>query len=130
MAAVVAVALAMAVVAAGCSSGTKSRPTSPAHITIVTPANSSTVTGPNVPLVVKVTGARIVHTIAPATRGDIGHVHVQVDGVYIPMLYKATATLTGLKPGVHTVTAEFVGTDHLFFANRPMASVVFTVKAP
>ena len=36
--------------------------------------------------------------------------------------------LPTLSPGVHTVEAEFVASDHLPFANRVVAAVTFSVR--
>ena len=37
--------------------------------------------------------------------------------------------LTNLTAGTHTIQGEFVAVDHQPFKNRPVVSVVFTVKA-
>ncbi|MBV8387542.1 MAG: hypothetical protein JO155_12195 [Acidimicrobiia bacterium] len=59
---------------------------------------------------------------------DQGHIHVSLDGTLVNMAYSTTQDLNGLKPGQHTLTAEFVAIDHLPFQNRPQAFVLFNVQ--
>jgi hypothetical protein len=73
------------------------------------------------------------HLVPPTQVGgrlfsDRGHIHVLVDGQLVAMPLELTDPLPTLSPGVHTVEAEFVASDHLPFANRVVAAVTFRVK--
>ena len=61
-------------------------------------------------------------------RPDRGHIHVLVDGNLVSMPVQLRDRLPILTPGVHTVQAEFVASDHLPFANRVVAAVTFDVR--
>ncbi len=72
------------------------------------------------------------HVVPPtqvggAIRPDEGHIHLSVDGQLVAMPIALTDRLTALPLGVHTLEAEFVGADHLPFANRVVAAVTFRV---
>jgi len=132
--------LAMTLVACGGSSGsgsktnatTSKRPTTSAHLQILQPTPNE-VTGPNVTVKVNLTGGTIVpaNVTGPPKNGTEGHVHVSVDGKVVQMQYQAEQQIPPLAPGQHNLTAEFVATDHLPFANRStvIAAVLFTVQA-
>ncbi|GAC1316222.1 MAG: hypothetical protein NVSMB12_12760 [Acidimicrobiales bacterium] len=120
----------MALLAAcGRSSGGagSSRPTTPARIQIVQPGPND-VSGANVHLVVDLIGAQVVAANAGPIRPDEGHIHVSLDGQLVSMAYGTTQDLPNTSPGPHSIQAEFVATDHQPFANRVVASVLFTVK--
>ena len=42
-----------------------------------------------------------------------GHVHVQVDGTYYDATAEESYTITGLSSGVHTLSVELAGNDHV-----------------
>jgi hypothetical protein len=71
-------------------------------------------------------GARVVQPAQGTLRGDEGHIHVSLDGSLVSMTYGTSQPLANLKPGQHTVQAEFVAIDHLPFKNRVIAAVIFT----
>ena len=130
--------LAIAVTATGCggakskTSSTSQHPASPVRIQITQPTPNQT-TGPDVTLVVNVIGGTVVPATQTTAKGNKiptneGHIHVSLDGTLVNMAYSTTQDLHGLKPGSHTLTAEFVAVDHLPFANRPTAAVLFTVQ--
>ena len=120
-------ALAVAACGGG-SSTTSTRPHTDAKLLIVSPTPNE-VTGPNVPVQFEVQGA----TVSPPQKNKLapneGHIHVSIDGKLVVMSYGTSTTLTGLTPGLHTLQAEFVANDHLPFANRVIAVVLFTVKS-
>jgi hypothetical protein len=128
--------------AAGCSSSTKAttsasdatsptapRPKTNATLQIVSPAPNDR-TGPDVRVTMRLRGAHL----APATqtggalRPDEGHVHLSLDGQLIAMPLRLAEPLPRLRPGSHTVQAEFVATDHVAFDNRVVAAVTFDVR--
>jgi hypothetical protein len=125
------VAVALVLAACGGSSASKgaTRPTTSAKLLILSPTPNE-VTGPDVTLQFEVIGGTV---LAPAEitgplRGDEGHIHVSVDGKLVQMAYSTQAQLTGLAPGPHTLSAEWVARDHLPFANRVQAAALFTVQ--
>jgi len=127
------VLLAFAVTLTGCggskakNSPTTNRPTTAARLQIVQPT-ANQVTGPNTDLVMNLIGARVVQPAQGTLRGDEGHIHVSVDGKLVSMTYGTSQSLTNLKPGQHTIQAEFVAIDHIPFKNRVIAAVIFTVQ--
>ena len=129
--------VALALVAAACAPDSSSsssgatevtRPTTPAKLTILSPEPGST-TGSSVLLRMQLTGATVVE---PSQVSGIdpteGHIHVSVDGKLVSMAFGLTQPVRGLTPGQHTILAAFVASDHRPFANRVIATVVFTVR--
>ena len=121
-------AVALLAACGGASGGSgASRPTTPARIQIVQPGPND-VSGANVHLVVDLIGAQVVAANAGPIRPGEGHIHVSLDGQLVSMAYGTTQDLPNTSPGPHSIQAEFVATDHQPFANRVVASVLFTVK--
>ena len=110
------------------STGTTTRPTTPAKLAIVSPEPGAT-TGSTILLRLRLTGATVV---APSQVTGIdpteGHIHVSVDGKLVSMAYGLTQPVRDLSPGQHTVLASFVASDHRPFANAVVATVVFVVR--
>jgi hypothetical protein len=104
------------------------RPSSPATLTIESPANGTVVKGPSLTVRVQLKGA----TIVPATTKNItpttGHLHLTLDGKLISMNYQARQTIPNVAPGQHVLQVEFVAADHLPFDPRVIAAAAFTVK--
>ena len=134
---VVAMAI-VALVASACSKGnasagstpsTSARPSSPAQVTILAPANGQVVHGSTVTIRVKLVGAKIV----PATTTHIvpteGHLHVYLDNQIAGMNFKLTDQVGNLTPGMHVLRVEFVASDHLPWDPRIFSQVTFEVKA-
>lgn len=122
------VALALVTGACGGKGSSKAaRPTTSARLQIVAPTPNA-VTGPDVTIQLELTGGEIVQTSTGPLRPDQGHIHVSVDGKLISMAYGTTQDLHGLAPGPHTMSAEYVATDHAPFANRVVAAVLFQVQ--
>jgi hypothetical protein len=105
------------------------RPTTSATLEILSPQPNDT-TDPVVDLRLALHGAKVVapSKTTGALRGDEGHVHVSVDGKLVTMTYGLEQEMPALKPGTHTIQAEFVATDHRPFANRVAAVVQFQVR--
>ena len=101
------------------------------RIQIVQPTPNQ-VTPPDTTLVVNLIGGKVVPATQTTVTGNLpadqGHIHVSLDGTLVNMAYSTTQDLKGLKPGQHTLTAEFVAVDHLPFKNRPTAAVIFMVQ--
>jgi hypothetical protein len=134
---VLAVAVAVAALASGCSTGTDAagatstpdvRPSSLAKVAILSPTNGQVVHGSNVQIRIRLTGARIV----PATTTDIvptkGHLHVYLDDQIVSMNFKLTGDIGDLKPGLHVLRVEFVASDHRPFDPRVFTAVTFEAK--
>ncbi len=122
--------LVLPLVAGACSSKgstAKDRPSTVARLQIVAPEPNA-VTGPDLTIQLQLTGGEIVQAVAGPLRGDQGHIHVSVDGKLISMAYGTTQDLHGLAAGPHTMTAEYVATDHAPFKNRVIAAVLFQVQ--
>jgi hypothetical protein len=137
------VAVAVALSAAACggsgqaASGPSGPPTSPrpdstARLTIITPANGEVIHARTVHVKVRLTGA---DTENPATTLALpGYVHLYLDSKIISIAPVASndsvteQTIGRVKPGRHTLKAEFVGPNHLPFRPRVTAVVTFTVR--
>jgi hypothetical protein len=104
------------------------RPSSTAHLRIVSPRQNEVITGPMAPLSVKLTGAEIVPQTSTDLKPDQGHLHVYLDGELVSMTSSAETTLADLAPGEHLVKVEFVATDHAPFDPRVIAAVSFEVE--
>jgi hypothetical protein len=138
--AALALGLAVALTAAGCSSSsakpggqtttttTAARPSSPAKLTIRSPSNGQVVHASSLELRLQLVGAKIVPATTAHIRPDQGHVHVLLDGQLVSMTYGLDQRLTALKPGVHVVRVEFVASDHLPFDPRVLAEAAFQVQ--
>ncbi len=122
---------ALAVAVVGCGSGSAAiRPSTDAKLIIVSPTPNQ-VTGPDVMAQFQVVGGTV---LPPAQargplRGDQGHIHVSIDGRLVVMAYSDHAELSGLTPGPHALQASWVATDHLPFANKVVAAVLFQVQS-
>ncbi len=112
----------------GGSKAAATRPTTNARLVIVSPT-ANQVTGPDVTLQLQVTDGTVLPAaqVTGPLRGDQGHIHVSLDGKLVQMAYSDKAQLTGLSPGAHAVQASWVAVDHLPFANRVVAAVLFQV---
>jgi len=125
--------LAVAVTLTGCGGGKSpstasgSRPATSARLQILEPTPNES-TGPDLVLKLNLIGARVVQPSVGKLRPDEGHIHVSLDGTLVSMTYGTSQDLHALKPGPHTIQAEFVATDHIPFKNRVVAAVLFAVK--
>jgi hypothetical protein len=127
--AVVATVLATVLLTAGCSSpdAGSARPATPARLQIIEPGPNAR-SGPDVEVSMRLDHARLVTPIEGLdVRPDRGHVHLSVDGRLMAMPTALRVTLPALDEGAHTITAEFVASDHLPFRNRVVAAVSFRV---
>ena len=111
------------------STSVSRRPSTPATLEIEFPA-PNVVTGPSVSVVMRLNHAQLVPPtqVGGAIFPDRGHIHVLVDGQLVAMPLQLTEPLPTLSPGMHTVQAEFVASDHLPFENRVVAAVTFRVR--
>ena len=122
--------------AAACSGGSStsgpasslSRPSSTGTIQIVSPTDGEVIRGSDVPVKVKLTGAKVVAATTTNIVADEGHLHLTLDGEVVSMNFSTTDTLTDVSPGIHTLQVEFVASDHLPFDPRVIEQVTFQVK--
>lgn len=112
----------------GPTSTPTARPSSPATIRILAPANGAVVHGPKVRVRVALTGARIVDVTTTHITPTTGHLHLYLDGKIISMNYQLTQTIPSVPPGQHVLKVEFVAADHLPFDPRIITGVVIEVK--
>jgi hypothetical protein len=84
------------------SAGANLQPAEGASVKIVTPKNGQEFKGDQVPLEFKLTKGK---------RGN--HVHAYVDGELMGMFSSEKGTLTGIRPGKHTLELRVVTNDHM-----------------
>ncbi|HEY8238425.1 MAG TPA: hypothetical protein VIF63_03230 [Candidatus Limnocylindrales bacterium] len=103
------------------------RPSSPAAVAFVQPAQGSTVSGATIHVVLELTGATIVPETTTTLRPDEGHVHLYVDNQLVSMNYGLEQDVP-VTVGSHALKAEFVAADHAPFNPRVWSDeIVFTV---
>jgi hypothetical protein len=118
-------------IAGACSSTSNAateRPRTPARLQIESPAPNAR-TNRDVPVTLGLEHARLVVPLEGAeVRPDRGHLHVSLDGRIVAMPSSLHITVPALAPGPHTITVEFVASDHQPFRNRVVAAVTFVVE--
>ena len=108
------------------------RPHSTARLSIITPANGEVIHTRTVHAKVRLTGASTEHPATP--QAQPGWLHFYIDSKIIsiePVTSNDSVTaqnIDRLKPGRHTLKAEFVGLNHLPFRHRVIAAVTFAVR--
>jgi hypothetical protein len=109
----------------------KVRPRSTAQVAIVEPPSGAVVHGRALRVDISIKGARIISQATTKLRPDEGHVHIMIDGVLIGTAFGPTADvdLSGFRPGMHTLSIEFVAGDHFPFNPRVIVSEPFTLAA-
>ena len=104
------------------------RPSSPATITITSPADGATITGSTVHVAVAVANATVVQATTTNIRPDQGHVHLYLDNALTYMNYTLEQDIP-VSPGTWVMKAEFVASDHVPFNPRVWSQqITFTVK--
>lgn len=104
------------------------RPSSPAVLSITSPTPNQVVHGSTVHVVVSLQNATVVQATSTQINPTEGHVHLYLDNQLIYMAYQLQQDVP-VHPGVYTLKAEFVASDHFPFNPRVYSSsVVFTVQ--
>jgi hypothetical protein len=102
------------------------RPTTPATLTIVDPKADQQEPA-NFTAKFDLTGATFAKETSTNITPDQGFIHVSVDDRQVAIVDTTDVPLYALAPGPHTLSGEYVASDHVPFANRTIASVSFTV---
>ena len=97
------------------------------HLTIVSPTPNEVIHGSTLHVKVTLTGARIVSQTKNAVTPDTGHIHVSIDGQVKTFYSGVEYNATGLTPGLHVVTVEFVMANHAPFNPRVLVKQSFRV---
>lgn len=105
------------------------RLTSTGHLTIVSPTPNQVVKGSTLHVKVTLTGASIVSQTTNTVTPDTGHIHVSIDGQVKTFYSGVQYDATGLTPGLHVVTVEFVMANHAPFNPRVLVRQSFRVVA-
>lgn len=109
------------------------RPSSPARVTFASPSPGETFTGTvahpaAVPVVIRLTGGRIVPFTSTKLVPTEGHIHLYLDGRLVSMTTALHQTVDAV-PGRHVLEADFVAADHAPFDPPVRASVSFSVRS-
>ncbi|MBV8301545.1 MAG: hypothetical protein JOY68_06450 [Candidatus Dormibacteraeota bacterium] len=106
------------------------RPSSPVHITLVSPTNNSVVHGNKVHVVVSISGGVITQQVSTHISPTVGHVHLYFNNQLVYMSYTLQEDIP-VQPGLeYTMYAEFVAQDHLPFNPRDVTPSIFFTVAP
>ncbi len=134
----VGVALGLVFALTACSSGsatsssvsatTLARPRSPAQLSIVAPSNGDVIHGSAVRVHVRLSGAKIVAATSLDVVPTKGHLHLSMDDQLVAMNLGLSTTIPDVRPGLHILTVEFVGSDHLPFDPPVVARVTFQAR--
>jgi hypothetical protein len=103
------------------------RPASTGKVTILSPTPNEVIHGTVLHVKLQLTGARLVSVASANITPDTGHIHVSIDGKIKSLLAGLNYDATGLTPGLHLLTIEFVAADHGPFNPRVIVRQTFTV---
>jgi len=110
------------------STPSTTRPASTGKVTILSPTPNEVIHGTVLHVRLQLTGARLVPVASAHITPDTGHIHVSIDGKIKSLLAGLNYDATGLTPGTHLLTVEFVAADHGFFNPRVLVSQTFVVE--
>jgi hypothetical protein len=116
---------------AAVSAATGPRPTSTATLRFTAPRDGLTTSQDELTVGLDLEGATITAVTSTSVTPDTGHVHLSLDGSLVSMSGGALQVidLRNVAPGAHTLTAEFVASDHLPFNPPVIAQVTFDKAA-
>lgn len=105
------------------------RPGSTAQVEIVAPRPGTTITGGSFRLAVELEGGVLIDGASTDLRPNTGHLHVTVDDRLLSMTggLDQEVDASGLDPGTHSLTVEYVAADHGPFSPRVAAGTTFVV---
>jgi hypothetical protein len=109
------------------------RPSSPARLAFAMPSPGEAFTGTvahpaAVPMLLRLTGGRIVPFTSTKLVPTEGHIHLYLDGRLVSMTTPLHQTVDAV-PGRHVLEADFVAADHAPFDPPIRASVSFSVRS-
>ena len=104
------------------------RPASTGHVTILSPTLREVIHGTVLHVRLQLTGARLVQVASANITPDTGHIHVSIDGKIKSLLAGLNYDATGLTPGTHLLSVEFVAADHGPFNPRVIVTQTFVVE--
>ena len=112
------------------NAATGPRPTSTATLRFAEPREGFTTSNDELTVRLDLKGATITPVTSTIVTPDTGHVHLSLDGSLVSMSsgLLQVVDLRNVAPGRHTLTAEFVASDHLPF-NPPVTARVTFDKA-
>ena len=105
------------------------RPTSSAHLQIVSPSSGEVIEGDpaTISVELRLDGGTIVPITSLHLVPNEGHIHLYLDGSLLSMTGLDTQII--VLPGPHTLRAEFVAVDHGPFRPPVVATVTFRVRS-
>ena len=105
------------------------RPTSSAHLQIVSPRPGEVIEGDpaTISVALRLEGGTIVPITSLHLVPNEGHIHLYLDGSLLSMTGLDTQLI--VLPGSHTLRAEFVAVDHGPFRPSVVAVVTFRVRS-
>jgi len=97
------------------------------HVTIISPTANEVIHGTTLHVKVLLTGAHIVPRATTTVTPDTGHIHITIDGKLVSIYAGTEYDATGLTPGLHVLTVEFVMANHAPFNPRVETRQTFRV---
>jgi hypothetical protein len=98
-------------------------------ISIVSPANGTTIVGDSLDLEVEVSDLMLnASAMGGANKAGEGHYHVYVDDVLIGPYADLSVTISGLLPGDHVLKVDLTNNDHSGLGVEAMDMIYFTVQ--
>jgi len=99
------------------------------HVTIISPTPNEVIHGSTLHVKVELTGAHIVPRATTTVTPDTGHIHITIDDRLVSIYAGTEYDATGLAPGLHVLTVEFVMANHATFDPRVQVKQTFRVVA-
>jgi hypothetical protein len=107
------------------------RPSSTATLSFLAPKPDAHTTADELTVQMALRGGALTPTSSSSLTPNTGHIHLSLDGTLVSMSGDTTqiVDLRNLTAGPHTLTAEFVATDHLPFDPPVTAKTTFVKEA-
>ncbi len=97
------------------------------HVTIISPTANQVIHGSTLHVKVLLTGATIVPRATTTVTSHTGHIHITIDTSLVSIYAGTEYVATGLTPGLHVLTVEFVMANHTPFNPRVEVKQTFRV---
>jgi hypothetical protein len=107
------------------------RPSSAATLRFLSPENGAKTSAAEITVQMALDGGTLTQATSSSLSPTTGHLHLSLDGSLVSMSGDTTQVVDvrTLAPGEHTLTAEFVATDHLPFDPPVTATTTFVKVA-